>query len=329
MGLNGRITPKRQATRRALKDREPKAVENVKKSMFIRGPKTSQVVVNALKDLYVMKKPHGKMLNKKNKFRPFEDHSSLEFLSNQMDSSLFAFGTLTKKKGHCLTLGRMFNYQLLDMIELSINVDMEFKPISAFSGERKKSVFFGSKPMFVFQGEQFEVSDNHKELKSLILDFFRGEVVEKINLAGLDRVIVCTATQERIFFRHYAVALRRSGKKIPNVVLDEIGPRMNWQLRRIKSADAEVKKLSMRQPKIRKSQAKMKNIERGTLGAKMGRIHMERQDTESMALRKFKALKNKKRKPRDDDDDDDDGSRENNRRSGKDATVKRVKTATA
>eukprot|EP00466_Bigelowiella_natans_P002653 jgi/Bigna1/86492/estExt_fgenesh1_pg.C_110021 len=271
-----------------------------------------------------------------------------------MDSSLFAFGTLTKKKGHCLTLGRMFNYQLLDMIELSINVDMEFKPISAFSVFYHFIIIIRTKGIRGGEGEQFEVSDNHKELKSLILDFFRGEVVEKINLAGLDRVIVCTATQERIFFRHYAVALRRSGKKIPNVVLDEIGPRMNWQLRRIKSADAEVKKLSMRQPKIRKSQAKMKNIERlwrdrirrsygrkhsgdvivvvqGTLGAKMGRIHMERQDTESMALRKFKALKNKKRKPRDDDDDDDDddGSRENNRRSGKDATVKRVKTATA
>ena len=66
----------------------------------------------------MMKKPDAVMLNKKNKCRPFEDHTSLEFLSNQMDASLFTYGSISKKKGHALTLGRMFNHQLLDMIEV-------------------------------------------------------------------------------------------------------------------------------------------------------------------------------------------------------------------
>lgn len=293
MGLKGKITPKRQATRRALKAREPKAVENVKKGFFLKGQKASQNVGKALKDLYLMKKPDAKMMNKKNKTRPFEDHSSLEFLSNQMDASLFCLGATTKKKGDSLCIGRMFNHQLLDMIEVSFNVDKEFKTMTEFSGERKKSVLYGSKPMFVFQGDQFELSEKHKTTKSLILDYFRGDVVEKINLAGLDRVIVCTATKSCVHFRHYAVQFMRSGTKIPNVKLHEIGPRMNWEIRRVKSAGEDIQKQAMKKPKIRKSQKKMKNIERGTLGTKMGRVHMKSQDTKGMALRKFKALKRK------------------------------------
>ncbi|GAB5355320.1 hypothetical protein AAMO2058_000195200 [Amorphochlora amoebiformis] len=299
MGLKGKITPKRQATRRALKDREPKIVENVKKAFFIKGPKTSQVVNFALKDLYMLKKPNGKILNKKNQVRPFEDHSSLEFLSKQMDHSLFCLGTLTKKKGHCLTFGRMFNHQLLDMVEVSINVDGEFKRLSEFSGDRKKSVLFGSKPMFVFQGDEFEVSENHKTIKSLILDFFRGEIVEKIHRSSIDRVVVVSATNSRIYFRHYAVQHKRSGDNVPKVRLDEVGPRMNWQLRRVKTADTEVRKVAMRQPKARKSQAKMKNKEKDKILGEMGRIHMQRQDTKTMALRKFKSLQKRRREEND------------------------------
>lgn len=48
----------------------------------------------------------------------------------------------------------------------------------------------------------------------------------------------------------------------------------------------------MKQPKVQKK----KNVEKGTLGDKMGRVHMSSQDTKSIALRKFKAL-NKRRTP--------------------------------
>jgi hypothetical protein len=46
MPVKNRVTPKRQATRRALKDREPKLVENVKKAFFLKGAKTSKVGVS-------------------------------------------------------------------------------------------------------------------------------------------------------------------------------------------------------------------------------------------------------------------------------------------
>ncbi len=45
-------------------------------------------------------------------------------------------------------------------------------------------------------------------------DYFRGEVVDGVNLAGLDRVIVCTSKDDMIYFRHYGVVFKKSGSKV-------------------------------------------------------------------------------------------------------------------
>lgn len=56
---------------------------------------------------------------------------------------------------------------------------------------------------------------------------------------------------------------------------------------------------------------KVKNISENSMGDKVGRIHVERQDLNKMAVRRVDALRNNKRKPdpassKDNDDDDDD-----------------------
>jgi hypothetical protein len=38
--------------------------------------------------------------------------------------------------------------------------------------------------------------------------------VDKVNLAGLDHVIVCTAADGKIYFRHYAIKLKKSGTPV-------------------------------------------------------------------------------------------------------------------
>jgi ribosome production factor 2 len=43
--------PTTHRAKRALQAREPKLVENTKNTLFIRGRKTSAVVVNCMKDL--------------------------------------------------------------------------------------------------------------------------------------------------------------------------------------------------------------------------------------------------------------------------------------
>ena len=72
-------------------------------------------------------------MTKKNVIRPFEDINSLEFLSQKNDCSLFMVGSHSKKRPHNLIMGRMFNYQLLDMIELGV---LDYKSIESFKSRK-------------------------------------------------------------------------------------------------------------------------------------------------------------------------------------------------
>ena len=47
--------------------------------------------------------------------------------------------------------------------------------------------------MFIFQSDLWQYSEKHILVKNLILDFFRVEEVDSINLAGLTYVISVTA----------------------------------------------------------------------------------------------------------------------------------------
>lgn len=60
------------------------------------------------------------MLSKKNDIRPFENVNSIEFLSQKNDCSLFMIGSHSKKRPNNFVLGRLFNYQILDMVEFGV-----------------------------------------------------------------------------------------------------------------------------------------------------------------------------------------------------------------
>jgi len=76
-----------------------------------------------------IKKPYSIMFSKKNAIHPFDDQSSLEFFSQKNDASLFCVGTNSKKRPNNLVFVRMFDYQVLDMIELGIE---NFKSLHDF-----------------------------------------------------------------------------------------------------------------------------------------------------------------------------------------------------
>jgi ribosome production factor 2 len=126
----------------------------------------------------------------------------------------------------------------------------------------------GGKPCIVFNGEPWSQNPRLGRLKSLLLDFFRGKVVEAVNLAGLDHVISLTvggglsvagAVEANgssssgqgmtVHFRVYAIKLLKSGSRLPRVELQEIGPRADLTLRREKEADAAMMKEAMKIPK--------------------------------------------------------------------------------
>jgi ribosome production factor 2 len=51
---------------------------------------------------------------------PFEDETMLCKLSQKFDSSLFAFGSNSKKRPNSLIFGRMYDHQMLDMVEMQM-----------------------------------------------------------------------------------------------------------------------------------------------------------------------------------------------------------------
>jgi ribosome production factor 2 len=246
-----------------------------------------------LKDLYTLKKPAAKQFTKRNLTRPFEDPSSVEFLCRANDSSLFSYVSHSKKRPQNLVMGRLFDFQILDMIELSVD-PLTFKSMADFEGTRQAVVRIDSKPMFIFQGSEFESDPDLKTLKNLFLDYFRGQVLDKINIAGLDRVVVCTAHKSVVYFRHYGILLKTAGTKYPRVELDLVGPSMDLKIRRVRSGQADIRKLAMHTPRTRPNSAKRHNKEAGQFGSVQGRIHIGRQNLDDINLAKHKGLKKRK-----------------------------------
>ena len=54
--------------------------------------------------------------------RPFEagGEAALERYANKLDCGLFVLGSHSKKRPHCMTLGRIFDGHLYDLCELSV-----------------------------------------------------------------------------------------------------------------------------------------------------------------------------------------------------------------
>ncbi len=69
--------------------------------------------------------------------------------------------------------------------------------------------------------------------------------------------------------------------------LDEIGPSLDLKVRKIQLANEDLYKISLRQPRVVEP-AKKKNIETNALGEKRGRVHMAKQNLNTMALKKYK-----------------------------------------
>jgi ribosome production factor 2 len=125
--------------------------------------------------------------------------------------------------------------------------------MSEFTGSKAA---IGMKPLMVFSGDIFDQHEEYAKLKNMLLDFFRGEEVDKISLNGLEYAITVTAEplepprmMGRIFFRVYTVALKKSGVRLPRVELQEMGPSMDLTIRRTRFAPSDVFKMATRIPK--------------------------------------------------------------------------------
>lgn len=210
--------PTTRKGKQVLLSREPKVIEDAKRTLFFQGRRSSEKIRNVLKDLYDLKKPDAKLLSKKNNVTIFENPTPVENFCRKHESSLFVMGSHSKKRPDNVVVGRMFDYSLLDMVELGVD---SYEGLKAFCGGK---IGLGSKPCLVFNGALWEESDDLKQLKSIFIDIFHREHVDAIRLQGLEHAISFTASDGgKIALRSYKILLKKSGNRTPRIELEEIG----------------------------------------------------------------------------------------------------------
>eukprot|EP01041_Mallomonas_annulata_P001919 gene1919-3727_t len=287
-GKNIKIKKRKPRVERFLKKIEPLLIENTKKVLILKGTHSCQTINDILRDMAMQSKPNAVVFNRKNPILPFEDVNSLEFLASKNDCSLVVLGSHSKKRPNNLVLGRMYDGHVLDLVEFGVE---QFTSMESIPGPKKSIT---SKPMITFLGDQWESDSTYRKLENLFIDFFRGDKTDRLSLKGLDQLIVCTAIDSKVLIRIYSVQLRKSGTRIPLVGLVPMGPNFDMVVRRTQFASDDLLKLACKQPKNIKK-PKVKNISETTLGEKVGRLHLERQNLDKMEGRKVAALRTKKR----------------------------------
>lgn len=238
----------------------------------------------------------SKKFTKKNEIHPFEDASSLEFFSEKNDASILAFGSSSKKRPHAITLTRMFGHKVFDMLELYLDPE-SFRTLSQF---KNKKCAVGLKPLLLFSGTPFEspIPNAYTLAKSVFADFFKGETADKVDVEGLQYIVCISARDEvdgeedkpMIHLRVYLIKTKKSGQRLPRVEVEEMGPRMDFRVGRMKEPDEAMAKEALRRAKTTAERPK-KNISTDIVGDKVGRIHLGKQDLKELQTRKMKGLK--------------------------------------
>ena len=182
------------------------------------------------------------------------------------------------------------------MLELHLDPE-SFRMLSQF---KNKKCAAGLKPLLLFAGTPFEspVPNEYTMAKSIFVDFFKGEPADKIDVEGLQYIVSITArdtvdgeeAKPMIHLRVYLIKTKKSGQKLPRVEVEEMGPRMDFRVGRMKEPDENVLKEAMKKARTSQERPK-KNIQTDIVGDKIGRIHLGKQDLKDLQTRKMKGLK--------------------------------------
>ena len=284
---------------RYLKKTGSQLKEGAKNALLLKGISCSQAMANVLQELRAMQAPNVKLLSKKNQIVPFETEGqqSLEFLSTKNDAALFAVASSNKKRPANLVMGRTFDHQILDLAELNI---LRFKSMKDYGGQVPKKKI-GSKPLLLFVGDTWDQQEDYRNLRSLLTDFYRGDVVDKLVVAGLDHLITYTlaaapvsgtdTTQTLLHQRTYFCQLKKDPtSNTPVPYLQNCGPDLDYRLGRTQWAEPDLYKAARVLPTQLKRK-KVKNQSTNLFGETIGRLHLSKQNVDQMGGRKVKALR--------------------------------------
>lgn len=289
-------TPRNARAKRELEKRAPRIVENGKKTLILQGMKSSSTVNSVLTELYLLKKGAAIRYTRKNdNIRPFESggETSLEFFSLKTDCSIFVYGSHSKKRPDNLVIGRTYDHHIYDLMEVGVE---NFRSMDSFKYDKSIAPKMGTKPFICFIGEGFESVDELKHLKEVLLELFKGEVIENLNLAGVDRAYVCMAlSPKKVFLTHCALRLKKSGTVVPRMELVEVGPSMDLLVRRHRLPNEGLRKEAMRTARDHPKK-KEKNVSKDIMEGKIGKIYIPDQKLGEMNIpNKAKGVKRERR----------------------------------
>ena len=293
-----------KSAKKAQKRNLPQLNESPKRTAYIYGKKASSLGKRVQN--FFHKIQSNRMLNRfcvtKKSSCTFEKMCSLESTSLRNGCSLLCLANHSKKRPHNLLLGRYFDSKILDLIELGI--------LTFHEGENSlASRSQGHKPFILFCGASFEhpVLDR---VRNLLLDFFGGQCVKKLNLAGLDSSLVV----------HVGASAKNANFNLPepqdelftfpskSVILTLLHSPFSHSYQKISSSSnmetwlqVEVHRMRLTnyptfskaclQPRKTKSLPKGVSIDK--LGDMRGQIHVGQQDVDTIPTRRF--LRSKKK----------------------------------
>lgn len=264
--------------KRVLESREPQLVETGPKlALVLKGNKSSETISQLLCDLHRLTASHSMLQSRRHQdLYPFDNAEGVCHLCSKWDAPLMVVGSSSKKRPDNLIFVRLFAGEILDLAEFQV---LSFKPITSFPGLAPAAA---QRPLLLFNGELFETDKDFERIKSLWVDLFGGRSMKSVDVTGLEHVIAFSATAERqVHVRCYTLG-KEQGE------LKETGPRVTLALRRQKPADEHRFQTSLKRPRPKPLQ---KNVGKGPMGERLGRIYTNPEDLNKLQLKKRRKLK--------------------------------------
>lgn len=170
----------------------------------------------------------------------------------------------------------------------------------------------------VFHSDLFDTHPTFQSVKSHLLDFYNGHPLIEYPLTTIEHVISITAgplppsssasavaadpdapgALPLVHLRVYTIRLHpTSAGRAPRFELTEMGPALDFRIRRVQDADPGQMKAALKRPKLAKKDVesglgkKRKNVETDDMGDKVGKLHVGKQDLSKLQGRKMKGLK--------------------------------------
>ena len=194
-----------------------------------------------------LKREHSTYFSRRHDTHPFETTQELEKYCRGADCSLFLFGSNSKKRPHNIVLGRLYEHQVLDMVEFGLTADEE--EVCDISSE----VPSNCRPFVIFQGDKWETDETYGKLRNLLQDFFVENVkVDELEVNNAIRLVISfSAVGDRIYLRTYEVSITGDNilEQDGDINIGEVTPKVDMVLRRSKFADHDTWKEALKQPK--------------------------------------------------------------------------------